>query len=280
MPEATHTIAPLSPRGASEVQRKLSEFRPAIALETNDDPENLDVIYVYNTISMEHIVEQPPLFPHMVIPACPKGQAFIHTLLPRYVNEVYEDYTRESRRYKRVDGRICATSLLNPAVHPRNPWEMQFREMKTHGDQEGNNLNIYGVFWSLTHPTDPKLNDELSLMKTVVRKTMNFLVVEGDKHLAAGTRHMITPRMHFAADYLKFTAPWHTSHDHMIDCPNCGENIKEGLAYHRNQFGERCILDRVRYEASVERTPIREESEEQEPISSVPAKPKRGRQSA
>ena len=250
MAEPNATIVPNSPRAASMTQAKTNEFKGSVSLETNDDPENLDVIYIYNTLNMEHVVEQPPLFPHVIIPACPKGQAFIHTLLPRYVNEVYEDYAHESRRYKRVDGRICATSLLNPAVHPRNPWEMQFRELKVHGDQEGNNLNIYGVFWSLTHPTDPKLNDELSLMKAVVRTTMNKLVTEGNRLNAANQLSSITPRMHFAMDYLGLTAVWHMTHDHMVNCPNCGENIKENLKYHRNVWGEKCIIDwRGAYEA-------------------------------
>lgn len=263
MPDPTATIVPNSPRAATMTQAKHNENRAAITLETNDDPENTDVIYIYNTVGMEHIVEQPPLFPHLVIPACPKGQAFIHTLIPRYVNEVYEDYTHDSRRYKRVDGRTCATSLLNPAVHPRNPWEMQFREMRTHGDQSGNNLNAYGVFWSLTHPDDPKLKDELALMKTVVRKTMNGLTTEGAKFFASGKLAEITPRIHFAMDYLGLTAQWHMTHEQMVSCPNCGESIRDGLAYHRNQFGERCILDRERYEASVERLPVQEESEEE-----------------
>lgn len=295
MPEANATIVPNSPRAAQMTQAKTNEFKGSVSLETNDDPENLDVIYVYNTLNREHIIEQPPLFPHMVIPACPAGQTFIHTLLPRYVNEVYEDYAHESRRYKRVDGRICATSLLNPAVHPRNPWEMQFREMKTHGDQEGNNLNAWGVFWSLTHPDDPKLKDELALMKAVVRTTMNRLVVEADKQNAAGRRDLITPNMHFAADYLKFTSIWHTSHDHMIDCPNCGENIKEGLAYHRNAFNLMCIIDwertvkagiKTRADVPVEMRwwkdePVAEaEAEEAEQETAPPTPAKRGRRTA
>ena len=29
----------------------------------------------------------------------------------------------------------------------------------------------------------------------------------------------------------------------MISCPNCGALVKDGLAYHKNEFGEKCILD-------------------------------------
>jgi len=34
--------------------------------------------------------------------------------------------------------------------------------------------------------------------------------------------------------------------DHMISCPNCGDPIKDGIAYHRNSFGDKCIVDHAR----------------------------------
>ena len=57
--------------------------------------------------------------------------------------------------------------------------------------------------------------------------------------------------MHFAAEYFGITAPWHMSHRHKTECPNCGDLVLEGISYHRNAFGDLCIIDRERYEAAV-----------------------------
>jgi hypothetical protein len=57
--------------------------------------------------------------------------------------------------------------------------------------------------------------------------------------------------MHFAMDYLGKQAPWHMSMRHMISCPICGDQVPEGIAYHRNSFGDRCIIDMAKYERSV-----------------------------
>jgi hypothetical protein len=244
--QATHNIVQNSPRAAQEANSKMAEARGAVTLATSDDVEVRDVIYVINILNLAHEVNQPPLFPRFMIPACPKNREFVFTLLPRYYNEVYEDYAKSERYYRRKDGRLAATSLLNPAVHPGNPWEMQFRELPTHGDQQGNNLNAFGVFWTLTHPDDPKLKGEIEQAREVVRKTMNKLVTEGEICYAAGKPQEITPRMHFAADYLGLKYPWHQTHERMVECPNCGESIREGLAYHRNAFGEKCVIDWLR----------------------------------
>jgi hypothetical protein len=229
---------------------KNREVNGAVKLRTSSGPENVEIIYIYNTLDMAHVIEQPPLFGHMHIPACPKGKKFIYTVIARYVKIPYEDYARSERRYEIEDGRWSATSLLNPSVHPASPWESQFRERTTHGDQTGNNLNAFGVFWSLTKPDDPKLEQEIEMItrgrdgRSGVLKTRRDLVAEGERlNAVPKNRELITPRMHFAMDYLGLKAEWHMLHEHMVNCPNCGELIREGLAYHRNAFNEKCVVD-------------------------------------
>jgi hypothetical protein len=240
---------------AQTVQRK--GVFPVIITPGDEGEECKEFLYIYNVLNREHVVEQPPLFPHVIIPACPDGERFAVTLMPRFVNERYEivgslpvDY-----RIKKVDGRRCATSLLNPAAFPGTEFTSQLREWRPadgQQDQIGNNLNVVGVFWSLTHPDDPALDKEIKMFRDLAQKTMEDLVKQAQMVAATGHPENVTPMMHFAMDYLKRTAPWHIGHKAMIDCPNCGEPINAGLAYHRNQFGERCVLDRERYEKIIE----------------------------
>jgi hypothetical protein len=229
----------------------------AVTLSTQDLGVDAGyVIYVYNIFDQQHIVEQPPLFPRFVIPACEPGLKFAFTLLPAFVLERYEKPGSLPVEYhtKRVDGRKCATSLLNPDIFPGIEWGSQLIEGVTgNGDQTGNNLNAYGCFWSLTKPDDPALAGEIARFRKRLDKTMRALTEQGDMLYAAGNQAAITPLMHKGMEYFNMQAPWHRTQAHMVSCPNCGEPIREGLAYHRNQFGEKCIIDRARYEASIVR---------------------------
>jgi hypothetical protein len=210
------------------------------------------VIYVYNLLDREYVVQQPPLFPSFIIPACPKGQKFSFTLLPAFVKEPYLKPGSTEFYYKNIDGRKCATSLLNPSAFPGTSWESQTQFWES-PDQFGNNLNLLGVFWSLVKPDETeKLDKQIKIFRGIVGKTMNEMTRRAEELAAANDLRNITPLHHFAMDYLGKQAPWHMPSHHMITCPNCGDPVKEGIAYHRNSFGDKCIIDRERYEAAIE----------------------------
>ena len=239
------------------------------------------LIYVYNTLDHEWVIEQPPSFPHFFIPACKRGQLFSYTLLPDFVNERYEKAGTTEISYKRVDGRKCAMSLMNPGAFPGTQWEAQLHDWNT-DDQQGNNLNNFGCFWSLTAPHETeKLKVEIALFKERTQRTMNQLIRQAEQFHAAGELRMISPWMHFAMDYLGKQAVWHMSMDHMVMCPNCGASVKDGIAYHKNDFGEKCIIDMERYMKSVvvERPALQvaEEGDEDVPVAPKPRKTRTAR---
>jgi hypothetical protein len=250
-------------------------------IETQDtDKEAGYVIYVYNIIEREYTVSQPPLFPGFIIPACPKGHKFSFTLLPAFVKETYLKPGSTEYYYKNVDGRKCATSLLNPSAYPGTNWNSQIQKWDTL-DQTGNNLNKFGVWWSLTKPDETeKLEKEIKIFKKIVGATMQELVNDGEKLSAAGDLKSITPLMHFAMDYFGKQAKWHMSSEHMVSCPNCGEMVKEGVAYHKNDFGDRCIIDPERYAKIVDagkaaQVAVNAKSSEAEQVEATPKKRKK-----
>ena len=269
----THALAQ-DQRSAMRKAREMQdqENHGATTLITQDRTSEPNyMIYVYNILALEHIIEQPPLFPRFHIHPCEKGQKFSFTVLPAFVNEVYQRAGTTEISYKQVDGRKCATSLLNPAAFPGIRWEGQLTNWDT-DDQYGNNLNALGVFWSLTRPDEKeKLEEEIKLFRERATQTMNEYVRRAEELHAAGELKLISPRMHFAMDYLGKSAVWHMSLKHMITCPNCGESVQEGIAYHRNAFGEKCIIDMEKYLKSVvvER-PRRVIAEEEDTDAEVP----------
>jgi hypothetical protein len=223
-------------------------------LETQDQGREAGyVIYLYNILDREYLIQQPPLFPGFFIPACPKGKEFVYTLLPPFVKEAYNKIGTTEYFYKNVDGRKAAMSLVNPSAFPGTDWKNQIVTWDS-PDQFGNNLNAFGVFWSLTRPEETdKLKGEIKIFRERVHRTMDELTKQAAAAAAAGDLKSIVPLMHFAMDYLGKQAHWHMPTHHMITCPNCGDPVQEGIAYHRNSMGERCVIDFERYAAHIKK---------------------------
>lgn len=239
------------------------------------------VIYVYNILDREYVVVQPPLFPSFQIPACKPGQKFSFTLLPPFVKEPYLKPGSTEYYYKNVDGRKAATSLLNPSAFPGTNWNSQIQNWDSEETSiagNTNNLNLYGVWWSLTKPDEiEKLEDEIKIFRNRVNATMNAHVKAAEQFAAGNDTKSITPLMHFAMDYLGKQAPWHMPAFHMISCPNCGDPVKEGIAYHKNAFNERCIVDIEKYRAMMaQRREIEGLDDDEEETEQV-AVPKKGK---
>lgn len=277
---ASHVMSQNQERAirAAKAQQN-NENHSSTTIEAQDSgPDPKYVIYVYNCLDRAHVVSQPPLFPGVIIPACKPGEKVSFTKLPAFVKEPYCKVGSTEMYYKNVDGRKAATSLLNPSAYPGTAWESQLQVWKTE-DQYGNNLNALGVWWSLTKPDETeKLDKELKLFKDRATRTMNEMVSQAESYHANGDLKFITPMMHFAMDYLGKQASWHMPHYHMITCPNCGAVVKEGIAYHKNDFGEKCIVDVERYKAMLDRQKALEAPDDVEgETETVPAEPRKGK---
>jgi len=221
-------------------------------LKTQDNAQTKPPIYIYNICELSHVRNQPPEFPGFTVEPCAKGEKFSVKTFPGLVNERYVRPGTAEYYYAQVDGRKYATSLLNPDCFPGTEWQAQLNEGQTgNNDMSGMNLNALGVFWSELAPDNPKLGEILKLFRTRVDKTMDALVKEGNRWNAQGKLENISPMMHFAMEYFGLSSPWHMSHRHKTECPNCGDLVLEGIAYHRNASGDICVIDRDRYEASV-----------------------------
>lgn len=249
-------------------------------LETQDEGREAGyLIYLYNIFDKEHLIQQPPLFPGFFIPGCPKGKDFVYTLLPPFVKEAYNKVGTTEYFYKKVDGRKAAMSLVNPNAFPGTEWKNQVYNWDSDETAivgSANNLNLYGVWWSLTRPDETeKLKGEIKIFRDRLNKTMTSLIKMAEAAAASGDLKSITPIMHDAMDYLGKQAHWHMPTHHMINCPNCGEPVQEGIAYHRNSMGERCVIDIERYKAHLIRQREVEklvaESPAQEPEPEPPA---------
>jgi hypothetical protein len=221
-------------------------------LKTQDNVQTKPPIYIYNICELSHVRNQPPEFPAFTVEACKKGEKFSVKTFPGMVNERYYKPGTAEFYYNQTDGRKYATSLLNPDCFPVTDWRAQLNEGTTgNDDMSGMNLNALGVFWSELAPDDAQLPAQIKLFRARVDRTMDALVKEGNRWHAENRPGNISPMMHFAMDYFGLSAQWHMSLRHKTECPNCGDLVLEGIAYHRNASGDICIIDRERYQSSV-----------------------------
>lgn len=256
---ATHTMAAKQTRAiAAAAAKQNGENNSQFSITASDEPLTQPYfVYIYNILDREWVVNQPPFFPKLVIPRCPKGKLASWNKIGAWLLEAHNKVGTYETFYKKVDGRKVASSLLNPSCLPNTSWEAQLATWTAADgmiEMYGNNLNLYGVFWSLTAPDNvEKLSEEVKVFRERANKTLQDLITQAELFAAQNDLKMISPLMHFAMDYFGKTAAWHMSAVHKINCPNCGDLVVDGIAYHRNSFGEKCVIDMGKYKELMRR---------------------------
>ena len=151
-----------------EISAQLSQkanavYFPNVIAEVQENyaPKSIP-IYVYNISPIEFNLYRPPNHPHMLIRACPEGEAY------RLVGQLEHpfaqiDYDQNgNRRIDYTNGYREATVMLSP----QNPGIDQNFDSPD-ALNVGGNLNNYGVFWSVSNPpTQPELQAARQRMET------------------------------------------------------------------------------------------------------------------
>jgi len=209
-------------------------------------------VYIYNVSEHPQDVFRPPLFANFHIPGRKRGEDYClagrlpSPLLAPQGNVDSGEVSTQLMDTRRVVMDMCNPDNLsldqNAVIDTRSVTNI------------GNNLSKKGVFWSLNCPPDKKeLDDAIKRMEAYY----NFLL---EKARATETSNptellnMLTPEHHAAADYYGVETSWHGKRSRPMDCPNCGERIKAGVAFHKTEEGTLCILDWKRAVASGVRT--------------------------
>jgi hypothetical protein len=82
-----------------------------------------------------------------------------------------------------------------------------------------------------------------STVKNSARKFSPGCPGQGNRLNASGKLGDISAMMPFAMDCWPQATTWYRP----WECPNCGELVLEGVAYHKNGSGDDCIIDYDRY---------------------------------
>ncbi|MGH7441584.1 MAG: hypothetical protein ACREKE_02800, partial [bacterium] len=193
-------------------------------------------IHIYNISPMSFFLTKPPLAPIFNIPPCEPGTPYrLIASLPNVVNQKHIDSSTGQILNTGFRGEAVANDILNPSNTSGTPWSDKEDWMNV-----GTDLTTQGCFWSRENP--PSAAD-LAKAKSRMERRFTQIVEEGNKLHTAGKLAEINPDHHQAAAYFHLQTPWHRTYEAPVSCPSCGEEIKAGVAFHRNSANTICILD-------------------------------------
>lgn len=208
-------------------------------------------VYIYNVSQQDFKVARPPMFREFVLPGRKDGEKFaLVTKLPQPIMVPKGNVDSNEVDMVPTDTRRIAMDIINP--------DNLGTDQDAHLDSKsitsiGNNLGAKGVFFSLNgpgasqfggkeEPTDEEINRAVARMEKFYQAKLDEArALEVSDPLSLSK--LISPEHHAAADYFGEDRSWHTKKSKPMDCPNCGDRIKQGAAFHKTDEGTLCIID-------------------------------------
>lgn len=205
-------------------------------------------VYVYSVVDPRpdgyHLMRNcPPLIHNLRIAELKPGEKYVLvTKIPHPVNQAGVDPSNEQRVNWAHNGQRVAQDIVNPENITMN------QDASLSADRsftEGNDFGKLGVFWSLNNPpTDEEVAKAIKRKEVFYRKRLDqagALEASDPKSLYA----YLTPTDHVAADYFGEEFTWHKVSRKPESCPNCGEPIRAGVAFHASAAlgGVLCVID-------------------------------------
>lgn len=208
-------------------------------------------VYLYSISTKQFERRLPPHIPCLILKACPADQPFIE------VAKLAEPFEQADRDVDTGEVRMRfhnAKKIAQDIVCPDAP-DMD-GAVSSESMSSGTDLRAQGIFWSLNNPpTEAEVKAARGRLEKYYRSLLEratALEYTNPKELA----ERINEDYHLAADYFGEEYSWHKQRVRKVTaavkvpCSVCGDDIKPGVAFHKDAEGEYCILDWKRaYEA-------------------------------
>jgi hypothetical protein len=244
------------PEVAQEKETQVNRMMtPNVLLVTDNYAPSSIPIYIFSVSPLpwgkEQGIQRVPNHPHLYIKACPPTEEYV------LVGEVahpfpVEDFDTNGIRFTRwTNGYLEAAKMLNPQ-NPGLDQDWDGAQL----DYPKNNLNSFGVFWSLSNPPKP---EEVAAAKRRMEATFSkelAVLAQIEREDPASVKNAVTRTAHAAAEYFSqkngdpLNFSWHNNNYRAkndtfgkIECPNCYEKVhpKAAVCPHCS-----AILDEVR----------------------------------
>lgn len=244
---ATCTIIPERSGAVTSGPRQVGTRAENVELFLDPDQIRRPEYVVYLHSISKRSFEQPhPIYRNIIIPACPKDKeyiTFMHISHPVQIPTIDPDNVSGPPIIKVESAKRAALCVVNPSFVgsdlsiQEKPIDMQYQIASGECD-----LLRQGVFASMNAvPTKEELakanKRRLDYYKFRFEEA-NALERSDPKRL----QDVLILDHHLAAEMFGVDVNWHRVVSPKIECPMCGEKIKEGIAFHYVN-GQRCVLD-------------------------------------
>jgi hypothetical protein len=208
-------------------------------------------VYIYSISNKEFTVRRPPQFPIITIHACPEDKEYVTAVIldhPFQQLDLDVDTGEPRMRYHKAEA-IAQDIVCPDAPNMDTPLPIDCLS-------SGTDYRVQGVFWSRNNPPTA---EEIKKAHQRREKYYRGLLEKATalEYSDPKTLHAILNEdYHLAADYFDEEYSWHKKRVKKVttvaksDCPNCGNEIKPGIAFHFDPDTGLCVLDWKRaYEA-------------------------------
>lgn len=207
-------------------------------------------VYLYSVSEQSFDVFRPPLLANLRITGRKPGQEYVQCArFPQPLLTPQGSVDNDEITIMPMDARRFVMDIVNP-----DNLSLDQDLVIAKPSNIGNDLGKKGVFWSLNNPPTEA---EVKAARNRMEKYYNYLLEKARATETSDPKslvEMLTPEYHAAADYFGIETSWHGKRSRPMDCPNCGDRIKVGVAFHKTEEGTLCILDWKRAVASGVRT--------------------------
>lgn len=244
---ATQTI--IAERSGRVTHGPIADGTSAREVPVYLDPDQLRrpeyTVYLHS-ISKRSFEQPHPIYRNVIIPACPKDKRYITFMRishPVLIPTVNVDDPAGPPILKAENAKRAALCICNPD-YVGTDLDIQdkgadFQNQISSGEC---NLTKQGVFASMNEvPTEEELQKAEARRLAYYKKRFeeaNAMERSDPKRL----QEILILDHHMAAEMFGVDVNWHRVVSPKVECPNCGEKIKEGIAFHYTN-GARCVLD-------------------------------------
>lgn len=235
-----------------EVQQKMLQLNagtwdPRIDRNMLRDPDRW--IHIFSVSKRSFIVNRAPLWVKLHLQACTHGERYVAVAhVPDPLMQKVHNTENGRYRGEAHDGLRCAIDLLNPNNPSFDPdWSPAPEVAAMFGSSRGCDLFAQGLFISLN-----EVPSEAEITKAEERRNRRYraLIAQADsleqvnrKELEEFLKGEDGTDLRMALDFYGEQRQYHKPMIATKTCPNCGESIKSGVAFHLLANNAYCIND-------------------------------------
>jgi hypothetical protein len=248
-----------------------------------DQMRSTEYTVYLHSISKRSFEQAHPIYRNIIIPACPKDKRYITFMKiqhPVQIPCVDPDNPSGPNILRISNGIRVALDVCNPNI-PGSSLANQDLDIPVEAQIASGEANLtrQGIFASMNEtPTEEELKKAEA--RRVAYYKFRFEEANGlNRSNPKMLQEVLTQDHHLAAEMFGQDVDWHRITTPKIECPNCGEKIKEGIAFHYVN-GTRCILDfeRAYLAGAIKKEDVPEEMRwwaDEEPAKRGPGRPRK-----